>query len=231
MAGNALAATAGASRNAYGTHTLFFYGTLVHPAILERVIGNPGAHLRVRTAILPAYATWHVTNVDYPALVSLSNRQPIVPQGQDAATAAKTTVVPGTVVSGLTDSDLRYLDLFEGDEYVRSLVEVLLDDSEGTSNAARPRDASLADILAGLTPARSAELLQRAAAEEQSNSLLRVKAEAYVWSAPLAMLEDKRWIFADFARQKANRWVGSTADHEYTDVDRERTNPNDVPPA
>ncbi|KAK0536335.1 hypothetical protein OC842_002010 [Tilletia horrida] len=219
----------------WGTHTLFFYGTLVHPAILERVIGNPGAHLRVQNAILPAYATWHVQGVDYPALVALSDRAPqasITALPEAAITASPgdaspaPAAVPGTLVSGLTDADLRYLDLFEGDEYVRKAVDVLplnsgdSDSGTGISNALRPRDASLADILADLSPARCAHILN--ALSTSTSSVQTVKAEAYVWCAPLSMLEDRRWVFAEFAREKARRWVGAQADHEYTDVDRER---------
>ena len=33
-------------------HTAFFYGTLMHPEILMRVIANDGAHLRLCPAIL-----------------------------------------------------------------------------------------------------------------------------------------------------------------------------------
>lgn len=221
---------------AWNTHTLFFYGTLVHPAILERVIGNPGAHLRVRNALLPAHATSHVSGVDYPALVSLEDRQPqlvsdpsivttqapadailAVPNSTTpSSSSGVVAAVPGTVVSGLTDKDLRYLDLFEGDEYIRKTVDVLPVDPEGISNALRPRDASLADILVDLGPDRCTELLRDA------DHAPKVAAQAYVWCAPLGMLEDRRWIFAEFAREKAKRWVGAQADHEYTDVDRER---------
>lgn len=31
----------------------FFYGTLLHPKVLKRVIGNDGTHLRICPAILP----------------------------------------------------------------------------------------------------------------------------------------------------------------------------------
>ncbi|KAE8259420.1 hypothetical protein A4X13_0g1027 [Tilletia indica] len=211
--------SAGEARLPRGTHTLFFYGTLVHPAILERVIGNPGAHLRVRNALLPAHATWHVQKVDYPALVPISERRPQQQQhpSSDADTDAD-IVVPGTLVSGLTDRDLRYLDLFEGDEYVRREVDVRpAVEGEGISNALRPRDASLADILADLDPATTASEGQNPGASRT------VRAQAYLWCAPLSMLEDRRWIFAEFAREKAKRWVGAQADHEYTDVDRTRS--------
>ncbi|KAE8266234.1 hypothetical protein A4X09_0g6112 [Tilletia walkeri] len=212
------ASSAGEARSPRGTHTFFFYGTLVHPAILERVIGNPGAHLRVRNALLPAHATWHVQKVDYPALVPISERRPQQQHPSSSSDTDAEIVVPGTLVSGLTDRDLRYLDLFEGDEYVRKEVDVRpAVEGEGISNALRPRDASLADILADLDPATTALEGQNPAASST------VRAQAYLWCAPLSMLEDRRWIFAEFAREKAKRWVGAQADHEYTDVDRTRS--------
>jgi hypothetical protein len=37
---------------ASGSHSAFFYGTLMHPKILQRVIGNDGGHLMICPAIL-----------------------------------------------------------------------------------------------------------------------------------------------------------------------------------
>ncbi|KIM80477.1 hypothetical protein PILCRDRAFT_533611 [Piloderma croceum F 1598] len=34
------------------SYSAFFYGTLMHPDILKRVIGNDGAHLKICSAIL-----------------------------------------------------------------------------------------------------------------------------------------------------------------------------------
>jgi hypothetical protein len=36
------------------THKAFFYGTLMHPEILKRVIGNDGSHLEICPAVLMA---------------------------------------------------------------------------------------------------------------------------------------------------------------------------------
>lgn len=35
-----------------GTHTAFFYGTLMHPSILRRVIGHDGPDLEISPALL-----------------------------------------------------------------------------------------------------------------------------------------------------------------------------------
>lgn len=36
-----------------GSKAAFFYGTLLHPMVLKRVIGNDGQHLMICPAILP----------------------------------------------------------------------------------------------------------------------------------------------------------------------------------
>lgn len=34
------------------THSAFFYGTLLHPKVFKRVIGNDGEHLSISPAVL-----------------------------------------------------------------------------------------------------------------------------------------------------------------------------------
>lgn len=43
------------------SHSLFFYGTLCHAAVLRRVIGNDGQHLTCRDAVLEDHVRLHVT--------------------------------------------------------------------------------------------------------------------------------------------------------------------------
>lgn len=98
------------------SHTAFFYGTLMAPPILHRVIwGSPHpptpAHaslLSIRPAILHAHQRRKVRGADYPAVVP----------------AAAGDEVRGTLVSGLTDGDLWRLDIFEGGDYERRGVGV-----------------------------------------------------------------------------------------------------------
>lgn len=98
-----------------GDNTLFFYGTLMHPSILSRVIHGPSnptfnattTYVQTCLAILPGYSRRHVRKADYPAIIPDSN-----------------TAVRGTLARNLTDADVRRLDIFEGDEYARAPVEV-----------------------------------------------------------------------------------------------------------
>jgi len=40
------------------TYSAFFYGTLLHPAVLTRVIRSEGAHLTICPAILKVHGYW-----------------------------------------------------------------------------------------------------------------------------------------------------------------------------
>jgi hypothetical protein len=42
------------------TTSAFFYGTLLHPEVIRRVIGNTGDHLQVAPAILLDFTRHHV---------------------------------------------------------------------------------------------------------------------------------------------------------------------------
>lgn len=42
------------------THSLFFYGTLCHAAVLARVLGHPGEALATKDALLVDHARLHV---------------------------------------------------------------------------------------------------------------------------------------------------------------------------
>ncbi|EOA84244.1 uncharacterized protein SETTUDRAFT_93750 [Exserohilum turcica Et28A] len=98
------------------SHTAFFYGTLMAPPVLHRVIWGSTtpptpAHaslLHIRPAILHAHRRHKVRNADYPA---------ILPSSPSAS-------VRGTLVQGLTDGDIWRLDIFEGHEYARRRVRV-----------------------------------------------------------------------------------------------------------
>ncbi|KAI9658616.1 MAG: hypothetical protein M1821_002176 [Bathelium mastoideum] len=107
------------------THNAFFYGTLMVPGILNRVIQNPAISIpssRTATtpALLAAFRRHRVRHADYPA---------ILPSPDDSA------CVRGTLVSGLSDADMIRLDRFEGTEYKRQVVEVqILSSDEESSN-------------------------------------------------------------------------------------------------
>ncbi|KAF2403046.1 hypothetical protein EJ06DRAFT_528011 [Trichodelitschia bisporula] len=97
-----------------GSHSAFFYGTLMDPDVLHRVCHGPrlpnsttSNTLTTRPALLPAHRRRRVRHADYPAV-----------------TPNPDSTVCGTLVVGLTDGDMWRLDLFEGGEYSRRPVKV-----------------------------------------------------------------------------------------------------------
>lgn len=166
-----------------GDHTLFFYGTLLAPPVLHRVIygtttPTPETHpamtyLRIRPALLRGYRRHRVAHADYPA---------IVPEAGG--------VVRGSVVSGLTQGDVYRLDIFEGSQYGKADVQVEVLEGVSVYEAA-PRDGQEEET---------------AAAGEAAKEI--VQAQTYVWSAPRNYLDPQEWDFEDFKRHKMRRWMG-----------------------
>ena len=90
----------------------------------------------------------------------------------------------GTLVQGLTERDLWRLDIFESAQYTRKRVRV--------------------------------SLLQESGDEEGKDSVEggEVEAETYVWADNPQHLEEGEWDFAEFHREKMQRWIGTN--EEYT---------------
>lgn len=170
------------SLNAAMSHTAFFYGTLMAPPVLHRVIWGSStpptpAHaslLRIRPAILHAHQRHKVKHADFPA---------ILPTDAEAT-------VRGTLVEGLTDGDLWRLDIFEGSEYERRNVRV---------RVLQGKEHSDLDVQGMGDVSQEAE--QHVEGDE-------VDAETYIWIAGAQRLESEEWDFAEFVRDKMKRWVG-----------------------
>ncbi|KIK10353.1 hypothetical protein K443DRAFT_80905 [Laccaria amethystina LaAM-08-1] len=90
--------------------SLFFYGTLMHPKILKRVIRNNGAHLQLCSALLLEYTRHRIKDEDYPGIVPYSGSRKLF--NYDLKEEERT--VRGILVTGLTAQDVAYLDFFEG---------------------------------------------------------------------------------------------------------------------
>lgn len=84
----------------------------MHPSVLTRVLGCSPTHVRARDALLADHARLHVKSADYPAVVRAADAAKVLKRELDEEQEAKTR---GTVVEGLTDADLDFLDTFEGD--------------------------------------------------------------------------------------------------------------------
>jgi hypothetical protein len=85
--------------------TLFAYGTLREPLLLQGVLGHSLDGLALRPAMAPGFRTVFYPGRIYPALVEAA--------GETAE---------GVAVDGLSAADLQVLDLFEGNEYGRRAI-------------------------------------------------------------------------------------------------------------
>jgi hypothetical protein len=167
------------------SHTAFFYGTLMAPPVLHRVIWGSQtpptpAHaslLRIRPAILHAHQRHKVKHADYPAILPTK--------------ATSSSSVRGTLVEGLTDGDIWRLDIFEGSEYARRKVHVRV-----LEQKSKKGDDGLGDIT------------QK---EDENVESAEVEAETYIWVAGAKRLESEEWDFAEFVREKMKRWAGIDA--------------------
>ncbi|KAI5998882.1 hypothetical protein EDD15DRAFT_2161327 [Pisolithus albus] len=178
----------------------FFYGTLMHPKILQRVIGNDGSHLRICPAVLKDFTRHQIIGADYPAIVPYSLSRSLFDHDLDERKRS----VRGSLISGLTDEDVRLLDVFEGDEYTREVVVAYPLGPLISLNNVPLVPTTVA--LQGLEPERS------------------MKVQTYVWCKPISELRPDPWTFDDFVRQNAWKWVGvgSEGNADYVEVDRRR---------
>ncbi|EIN10901.1 hypothetical protein PUNSTDRAFT_64285 [Punctularia strigosozonata HHB-11173 SS5] len=179
------------------TTSAFFYGTLLHPKILKRVIGNDGSHLQICPALL--------LHADYPGVLPYEKSRQLLGDG----ISEDDKCVRGTLVAGLTPSDISFLDVFEGDEYTREPVLVhplgalapLSDPDDKTVAPSTPPPIPPLDALAPAVPA-----------------------ETYIWARPISELQPEIWSYETFMRENAWKWVGdgSVDNEDYLKIEERR---------
>lgn len=138
--------------------------------------------------------------------------------------------VRGSLVTGLNESDMWLLDIYEGDvrhvsvdfhtvrisnnqwlqEYTREVVSV------------HPLSAptTLSPQIYGHQTS-----LPNAAPHSHSPASLPppIRAQAYIWCKPPTWLTPSLWSFEDFVNNNAWKWVGvGSVDNHYLEVDRRR---------
>ncbi|KIH94144.1 disease resistance protein [Sporothrix brasiliensis 5110] len=183
-----------ASDAADGTSYAFVYGTLMAPEVFFtvcfRLAQPPPALVReyvFRNAVLPGYTRHRVRYQEYPG---------IVPDDAEGAS------VRGILIGGVTPANQHHLDVFEGSEYERRTVDVVLD--EDTSN--------------GQTT-ETTETTEKTEKTENTKQKKTVKAQVYVYKYPDG-LERREWDFDEFRREKMHKWA--RADYTFEGCD-----PND----
>lgn len=90
--------------------SLFAYGTLQLPEILERVIGR---HVQGIPATLADYRSGLVARANFPGIVPKSG-----------------SIVEGSLITGFSPHEIQLLDQYEGELYRRILVTVLTQDTD-----------------------------------------------------------------------------------------------------
>lgn len=100
---------------------LFVYGTLRDPNLLAGVLGRPlraGARL---AAVAPGFAAVHYPNRIYPGLVRRHG-----------------AAAPGLVLTDLSPFERDLLDAYEGEEYRRAPIPVMIEDELHEADAYLP---------------------------------------------------------------------------------------------
>jgi len=179
----------------------------MHPDILKRVIGNDGAHLRICSAILLDHTRHHVNQADYPALLPYSKSKAMF----NRKLSPEEKSVRGSLVTGLSESDMRFLDIYEGDEYARDLVSV--------------HPLSAPETLSPQIHGHQTALPSAAPHSHSPASLpLPILAQTYTWCKSSTRLTPSLWSYEDFVKNNAWKWVGvgSVDNQDYMEVDRKR---------
>ncbi|KAK7033155.1 hypothetical protein R3P38DRAFT_2921074 [Favolaschia claudopus] len=170
----------------------------MHPKILKRVIGNEGSHLQICQAVLLNFTRHKVKSADYPGIIPYSEGRVLFDDELDREACS----VRGTMVTGLTPSDTRRLDYFEGGEYDRKKVAVHpLEDLVCLSDYEMPT-------------------VKPSALPPDSDLPGAVEVETYVFYN-ISYLKAEIWDFDDFCKKNAAKWYGP----EYRETDRPSATP------
>lgn len=143
---------------------LFVYGTLRDPDLLAGVLNRPLRADALLAAHAPGLAAVHYPNRIYPALVRVPG-----------------AAAPGLVLTDLTPFEHDLLDAFEGPEYRRGLVPVMIGEELHEAFAYLPAIEVLADAPPWTLEAwqmnhkRRVLVSERASAEEIRMKLIAIR--------------------------------------------------------
>lgn len=145
-------------------HPLFVYGTLRDPDLLRAVLARALGAECALAAVAPGQCAVHYPRRVYPALV----RRPGAP-------------APGIVLLGLSPFERDLLDAYEGDEYRRALIPVMIGEELHEAFAYLPAIAVPVDApewtLGGWQAAHKPRVLagERAAADALREKLIAIR--------------------------------------------------------
>ncbi|KAI9738158.1 MAG: hypothetical protein M1818_005587 [Claussenomyces sp. TS43310] len=140
------------------------------PNVLARVLNGdssiPTPYLQIIPARLHDHCRYKVAHADYPGVVPR--------QGE---------TVRGVYVAGLTSYNMKNLDIFEGEQYVRRRVKVKLLTVEGNIKGEGHVEGE------------------------------QVGADTYIFVAGEELLEDTEWNFEEFVNEKMYRWADTSHEY------------------
>ncbi len=112
----------------------------------------------------------------HPAILADHSRRRVRWEDYPGATEQAGHTIRGTFATGLSDANMRRLDVFEGSEYERRKVKVkVLGDGDGDDGGSGAQDTE------------------------------EVEAWVYIFNNP-GRLEEKEWDYEEFRREKLQRW-------------------------
>ncbi|WVQ86188.1 hypothetical protein IAT38_008356 [Cryptococcus sp. DSM 104549] len=197
-------------------YDFFFYGTLCVSIVLEKVLGHKGEGLSFQDAVLRGYTRHCVKDETYPAIIDSHRTEALLGNGK--APSPEELNTRGTLVRGLSYTDVNALDLFEGTEYSRIRLPIrTLTSPAPISNLPKglidPTSRLSIDAITE-KQARVGAAMQAVGAGEGSGvhegsgevEVGMTEAWAYVWSDSLQRLEPAIWSFEAFLQAKESAW-------------------------
>ncbi|KAG6817680.1 hypothetical protein H0H87_005439 [Tephrocybe sp. NHM501043] len=182
----------------------------MHPKVLQHVIGHNGAELQICPAVLLDFTRHKVKlqKAEYPGMIPYEQSRILVKR----ELSPEERSVRGTLVTGLSDKDLQFLDDFEGPEYIRKGVDVhplgilvKLSEYPIDDEALIPSNPPALPALSKLAPP--------------------VSAKTYVYDL-FQRLQPELWSFEEFVKNNAWKWYGeqdSDDDVRWAEADEEGT--------
>jgi len=158
----------------------------------------------ISPALLFNFTRHKVKDADYPAILPIARSQQLF----NRELTRDEQTVRGTIVTGLTQADIDLLDIFEGDEYIRTPISAYY------LRELEPLNQPSVDLVTTAPPPVPPPV--------QLGD--PVQTETYVWAAPASLLIPELWSFEIFVRDNAWKWIGKGAEEnkDYREVDRRR---------
>ena len=147
--------------------------------------------------------------------------------------------VRGSLVTGLSEEDVRLLDIFEGN--VSATSRLRCPHKETPSSQQYTRQAVSVYPLGPLINIRDMPPIEAKSLVPTTPPLMPtldsltspIEADTYVWCLPPSELWTKLWTFEEFVKFNAWKWIGSGSanNKDYDEVDRRRAMDGIIVPA